>query len=137
VNITNDKIVLGIIIILFSIFFIISCIAEKDINRYTNILIKEIIIFFPIGLLMLAYPIYKSVQWGFSPDMMYGFTPVLINLLSIFIILMDKLVGKFLKDRGYYSSDTRSKYVGALSFCIVLTPVVTIASLIGMIFGIK
>lgn len=127
-NITNN-IVIGIIIILFSIGFIIACIAEKDINRYTNILIKEIIIFFPIGLLMLAYQMYKSGQIG-----MYGIIPVLSNLVGIFIILTKKTleVGKI-----HYSSSFSSKYVGAVGYFIVLIPFSNIASLIAMIFGIK
>jgi hypothetical protein len=127
-NITNN-IVLGIIIILFSIGFIIACIAEKDINRYTNILIKEIIIFFPIALLMFAYQIYKSGQIG-----MYGFIPVLFNLVGIFIILSKKILEV---DRFHYSSSFSSKYAGAVGYFIVFIPLGTITSLIAMIFGIK
>ncbi len=123
---TENLIAIVVIIILFSIAIKMYFEAEKNINRYINILKKETIILFPIGVLMLMYQIYKSGQWDLSQET-NCYIVVFFNLVCILFLP----VNKFLKCRW------NDKGLLGLSLCIVFAPVVTIAFLVVIILGIK
>lgn len=123
---TENLIAIVVIIILFSIAIKMYFEAEKNINRYINILKKETIILFPIGVLMLMYQIYKSGQWDLSQET-NCYIVVFFNLVCILFFP----VNKFLKYRW------NDKGLLGLSLCIVFAPVVTIAFLVVIILGIK
>lgn len=113
---TEDLMAIVIISILFSIAVKVFFEAAKDMNRYINILKKEMIILFPIGALMLAYQIYKCGQWNLSQDT-YCYIVVFFNLACILLILSNK----FLK----FSRNDNN--LMALSIGIVFAPAVTIS----------
>ena len=123
---TENLIAIVVIIILFSIAIKVYFEAEKDINRYINILKKETLILFPIGILMLTYQIYKSGQFALSQET-DCYIVVFFNLVCILIISTNK----FLK------CSKNNRNLTALSLSIVFAPVVTIAFFIITMLGIK
>lgn len=123
---TENLIAIVVIIILFSIVIKVYFEAAKDINRYINILKKEIIILFPIGILMLTYQIYKSGQVYLSQET-DCYIVVFFDLVCILLILINRFLRNNKNDRNLM----------ALSLGIVFAPIVTIAFFIITILVIK
>lgn len=124
INIAIAILIIGALIIFP---FVMSCRAKyEDVPKLINALIKEDKIIFPIGILMLAYQIYKSSQWELSPKTTNYIVVFwyIANIILIFLI-------KFLWRKGRISE--RELFV--LYQSLIFTPAITIAFLFMMCFS--
>lgn len=99
---------------------------DEDIPRLINILIKEDKIIFPIGILMLGYQIYKSGQWGPTPQTT-NYIVIFEYIFNVIVILITKFNWRVFRKQG------RELFI--LYFAIIFTPFITILFLLLMPFN--